>query len=440
MRSELRQMAAKVLTRGSFDAFEEEIIDALSQDSDEADPERIARIMEWTTSTVPFYRNLGSTVASLQDLPVIDKALIKAQPDAFITDGADRSTLTARSTSGSTGIPFTVYVDAPRVHRNKAGAAATLKYTGGNPFAPIVRAKQWGRISAKDRALYALKEYYAAHADRFRATDAEPMAEWIKKRRSTTIQGYPSYLEMIFRVMEDSGMQFPAETVSSVVSAAEAPTPYFFGAAHRLFGIQAHARYSNMELGVMSISAKHAYDTYKFDISSFHVEILAEDSDEPVPFGELGRIVVTDLHNRAMPLLRYDTGDMGRFGTSPSGEPARNSVTDLHGRRLDVLVGGTESSPRRIHPLAVWGPAATLGEVRQFQLRQHGVGRYTWVLNAERSPQVEEKLRAALDERVGDVISCDFQYAEEMPVLASGKRQFFVNEIEDPLDYIQRRS
>jgi phenylacetate-CoA ligase len=68
------------------------------------------------------------------------------------------------------------------------------------------------------------------------------------------------------------------------------------------------------------------------------------------------------------------------------------------------------------------------------------VGHFTWVLNADKSDATENKLRSILDERIGDVVTCDFVYVDDVPVLASGKRQFFVNEIEDPITFIAERT
>lgn len=440
MRSRLRHAAARILTRGALDPFVDEILAAVSQECGAATPSDIDSILERAVSGVPYYRDLAPRVSSLTDLPVAHKALISSDPEAFKMRGVDRSGWSTRETSGSTGIPFTIFVDPERDHRHKAGAAAALKYAGGDPFAPILRARQWGHLSVKDRLVHVLKEYYAAHAGLFRATDAEPIAAWIRRKNGITVAGYPSYLEMVFRTMEEAGMEFPPSAVRAVVSGAEAPSPYFFASAKRLFGVTAHARYSCQELGVLSISSRTEPTAYKIDTSTFHVEILQETSDDPAPGGEIGRIVVTDLHNTAMPLLRYDTGDLGRFGVTSAGEIARNVLADVHGRRLDVLVGGTAEKPRRLHPMAIRGSAEQMVGVRQFQLRQHEIGRFTWVVNAERSADLEEQLRGILNLRIGDIQDCSIEYVDEMPVLASGKRQFFVTEIKDPLALVEGRA
>lgn len=139
-----------------------------------------------------------------------------------------------------------------------------------------------------------------------------------------------------------------------------------------------------------------------------------------------------------MPLIRYDTGDLGRHPMSVSGKEIKGLVTDVRGRRLDVLIAGTEASPIRLHPMAIWGPLAKVSELNQFQLRQLGVGRFMWVLNGRKSDEIEDRLRRILDERVGDILECTFSYVDEVPVLASGKRRFFVSEIEDLENYFDK--
>src|SRR5690606_37868644 len=59
---------------------------------------------------------------------------------------------------------------------------------------------------------------------------------------------------------------------------------------------------------------------------------------EPAAPGEVGRVVLTDLHNRVMPFLRYDTGDLAALG--PADWPGGRGfpiVTRLDGRTEEVL-------------------------------------------------------------------------------------------------------
>ena len=50
--------------------------------------------------------------------------------------------------------------------------------------------------------------------------------------------------------------------------------------------------------------------------------------------GELARIVVTDLFNYAMPLIRYDTGDLA---VVEKHEKYGKVITSIEGRRTDFI-------------------------------------------------------------------------------------------------------
>ena len=66
-----------------------------------------------------------------------------------------------------------------------------------------------------------------------------------------------------------------------------------------------------------------------------HVEVV-DASGSALPEGGVGRILVTNLHNYTMPLLRYEIGDLGSLSTEPCpcGSPLPHFV-ELQGRITD---------------------------------------------------------------------------------------------------------
>ncbi len=66
-----------------------------------------------------------------------------------------------------------------------------------------------------------------------------------------------------------------------------------------------------------------------------YIEVLKFDSDEQVAPGELGRIVVTDFTNYAMPMIRYDIGDVATIGETHNG--ILLSLDNLSGRKTDMI-------------------------------------------------------------------------------------------------------
>ncbi len=88
----------------------------------------------------------------------------------------------------------------------------------------------------------------------------------------------------------------------------------------------------------------------------FIVEILRPDGN-PANEGEIGRVVITDLVNRAMPFIRYEVGDAGYWTAAPAG--SEDSARRLHlvGRMDEVMLGanGALIDPRQIRDTLIEG-------------------------------------------------------------------------------------
>ena len=101
----------------------------------------------------------------------------------------------------------------------------------------------------------------------------------------------------------------------------------------KMFGCPVTNRYSNEECGILG-NTKTGTTEITLNTASYYFELLDLEKDEPVKPGEIGRIVVTDLFNRAMPLIRYDLGDLG---ISRDDGKCIKSLVSLQGRMDDVL-------------------------------------------------------------------------------------------------------
>jgi len=81
-------------------------------------------------------------------------------------------------------------------------------------------------------------------------------------------------------------------------------------------------------------------------MESVYVEIVDEDGRR-LPEGETGRIITTNLSIRAMPLLRYETGDVGAITSEPCAcGRGLQRVVNLQGRDRDVIL---TPAGRKVH-------------------------------------------------------------------------------------------
>jgi phenylacetate-coenzyme A ligase PaaK-like adenylate-forming protein len=93
-------------------------------------------------------------------------------------------------------------------------------------------------------------------------------------------------------------------------------------------------KYGTSELGVVGAACGHSVAMHVFE-DLFHVEVLRR--GEPVAHGEVGRLVITDLVNTAMPLIRYEVGDVGRLHVGPCPCGRQSPRLEVLGRLQEVL-------------------------------------------------------------------------------------------------------
>jgi phenylacetate-CoA ligase len=100
------------------------------------------------------------------------------------------------------------------------------------------------------------------------------------------------------------------------------------------FGCRFADKYGASEFGAVASTCGRSPGMHLFE-DLFIVELLR--GGQPVPPGEVGRLVLTDLVNTAMPLIRYDVGDVGRLHTGPCPCGRKTPRLEVLGRAQEVL-------------------------------------------------------------------------------------------------------
>lgn len=141
-----------------------------------------------------------------------------------------------------------------------------------------------------------------------------------------------------------------------------------------------------------------------------------DDSGRSLPAGEEGNLVATLLVNRAMPLLRYLTGDRGALlsGTCPCGRssPLLGVVT---GRAADVLVlrGG-----QRVSPYALTCALERVSGVLRYQVSQLDPARVrvrAILEGAADRETIADQMRTALRFDVAPFLDAEVEFVDRLP-------------------------
>jgi phenylacetate-CoA ligase len=125
-----------------------------------------------------------------------------------------------------------------------------------------------------------------------------------------------------------------------------------------------------------------------------------------------------------LPLIRYDTGDVGILSNKSSCNFATPVLTRLEGRKLDILY---DTAGNLISSYVVYKNMWKYTEIIQYQLIQEGKKEYKFKINMKGSFAREKELVREFKSYLGEDADFNVEYVSEIPLLASGKRRKIVN-------------
>ncbi len=384
-------------------------------------PNDLTDLLEYVRENSEFYGNVEKPDITL--FPVVNKQILKDNYNAvFVKSYADKKTI-IKKTSGSTGTPFAVAHCMDKWDRH----VADLKY-----FGELAGYKDRESL-CYFRAMPTASEE-AQKKDNIWQVDICDLSEenltkyyyFMIEKKCVALLAYASSLETAVNFW---AKKFPKNElyIKTVICISETLTDTVRKKLTTYFGenVQVRARYSNTENGILG-QETGIPGRYTLNWASYYFEILKFDSDEPAADGELGRIVVTDLYNRAFPMIRYDTGDVAKMIHTDGNFPC---FIDLLGRRMDLIRtadGGVVS------PFLISQTFKCAKGVAQWQFIQKTLKDYVVKIVAEDGAEKPDCVDGInkFREILGDDINVKVEYVDEVPVLNSLKRKLIISELQ----------
>lgn len=194
-------------------------------------------------------------------------------------------------------------------------------------------------------------------------TDVATQADWLAAIDPHYLTTYPTNLAALLDRYEARGVS--AGRLKQVRSIGETLAPELRERCRRVLGVPVVDAYSAEEVGIIAAQCPES-GLYHVQAENLIVEVL-DDAGRPCGPGETGRVVVTDLHNFATPLIRYDLGDHAEVaGPCPCGRglPALRRILG-RSRNMAILPDG-----RRFWPLTGAYSYRDVAPIRQYQMVQ----------------------------------------------------------------------
>lgn len=359
------------------------------------------------------YRNYNG----LEDFPVVDKNIIRENQNKIISKKHIGEKLHSMSTSGSTGTPFKVFQDINKRKRVLAEIIYFGELCGYNLGDRNAYLRVWTEENKKSK-LDAWKQNLAMiDISKLDEENLGKLRNNLKKdRRLKCILGYATSLDIISKHFLESGDRPEMFSINTVISGAEVLSETTRSNLKKVFGCNVVSRYSNQENGIL---AQEPIDENYFIINnaSYYIEFLKLDSDEEAEFGELSRVVITDLFNYAMPMIRYDTGDLAIVEEH---DKYGKVITSIEGRKRDFIYS---TSGELLSPSVVTVNMWKYKKIKQFQLIQEDKCSYTLKINGAKDIYKDEEIIRLFKSFLGRDADINIEHVDEIPLLKSGKFQ-----------------
>jgi phenylacetate-CoA ligase len=383
--------------------------------------EYLHSIIKYATENVGFYKKFKS-FDSVKSFPVINKNIIRDNYEAFQSLKFLGPSVVNMQTSGSTGTPFVVRQDKNK----RSHVYAEMIYFWGKAGYQVGMRYVFLRFRTSMNKLI-------AWARNVRIWDIQGQDEKNLEKIRNLLQsdhkiifllGFPSALENLANYLLTFGYNPEMDNIHTIIGFGEA----FPKSAHEklkkvFINCNIVSLYSNMENGMLALECVENKE-FHLNSASYYIELLKLDSDDPVSVGEPGRIVVTDLFNHAMPLIRYDTGDIAFWKKEAECGWHSQVFSSIEGQRVDLIFDtkGNKKSPHKISFLL-----EPFDKLLQYQFVQESAKQYVLKLNGSEGNYDDAAFVDLLKDFLGYDAEIVIEHVHEIPVLASGKRKEVVN-------------
>jgi phenylacetate-CoA ligase len=397
--------------------------------------------------TVPYYRAAWTkagvhptdvkSFADLEAFPVLTKADIRRHGRSLVSTKFDVATLRVKRTSGSTGVPLTILIDEPAVQWKTACTLRSDEWSGwrlgqrvakvwGNPeyrhFGLKGRLRNW----LVDRAVYL--DTLNLTADRIAS-----FLQTIRRHRPGLIFGHAHSLYLLACSLKQS--RITDIRPNGIISTAMLLHDWQRRVIEQVFSCPVTNRYGCEEVSLIACECEQ-HNGLHVNADSVYLETpdLAAAATQPPEHARLTSAarpaLITDLTNRAMPLIRYQIGDR----VVPSSRTCRCGrglplIERVEGREADYVLtpaGQLISGISLTENFALLIPGTA-----QVQIVQESLSELLIRLVPEDGfgPESRRKIGELVASTFGPDVRYDVEIVAAIPQEPSGKYRFCISKV-----------
>ena len=396
--------------------------------------QQLQKIVTYCFEQVPYYGDVLNTIdytklsfENFSQIPILTKELIRANQEQLLAlpfrQSENAHLIQVFHTSGSTGTPMKVFRGSKNILFTRAVSLhyhlshhRDMNLTNANittvKSPPGKNAGNWAS-GVKTGPGYSLDI----------SENTNVLWDSLLEFQPDYLQTHPSTLKRLIEISREKNQQLGH--LKEVRTFGELLEPSIRKLCAQHWQVTLADNYSCEEMATMAFTCKDKQH-YHPVIDNVYLEIVDEDGKACAP-GQIGRILVTQLKNLAMPLLRYELGDMGVWGTSCDCGRHLPVIARIEGRKRNLVVlpdGNT------FHPVFDEEKILEVAAISRYQFIQKDLHLIEiYLLHKALTEAQENSLRFIFDKTFKNKFNYKFIYQDEIPFLQRNKFEIFKSEV-----------
>ena len=382
-------------------------------------------------NNTPFYKLLAKNIDSSDwsSVPIMTKRDLQQPLKNRLSRSYSLNNVYINKTSGSSGDPFTFAKDkfchalTWAIFEEWYGWHTVFNGKQGRFYGIPLDKKSYYKERVKDLAL---------NRYRFNVFDLTEGAfdNWIKKfnnKRFIYITGYTSVLVAFAQhlLSKQIVLSKVCPTLQACLTTSEMCSETEREQMRKAFNIAIINEYGAAEFGLIALENDNHWNLNNVNL---YIEVL-DYKGNPVPEGQSGRIIITDLYNKAHPFIRYEIGDVG-------------SIKKINQKKLflDHLVGRKEDYIKlpsgKLSPgLSFYYVTKSIMDsncsIKEIKIKQHAIDIFEveYVSKVEMNNTQKKKVKTALNKYLEKGVRVYFSKKNQLERTTKGKLKQFTSYI-----------
>jgi phenylacetate-CoA ligase len=368
----------------------------------------------------------------IRSLPLTHKSDLQENPLAYRAkfDPPQLGRIVEFSTSGSVGLPVKVKWN---MYANTFVRAKTFRYHQWHKSDPL---KKYASLKVvpleKDGECkgFESRDWYPMLPGGTRVSQTATWTvarqlKWLQEQQPNYLQTYPSNAQELARYALENNIKL--ESLERFDCYGETLEAGCAELVKQAFGASLVDKYSSREVGELATRCPDT-ELYHIQSETVYLEVINSRGEHVKP-GEIGQVVVTNLHNIAMPLIRYAIDDYAELGPPCSCGRGLPTLKRVMGRTRNMLTlpNGDKLWPRfsseNLHDAA---------PIRQFRLTQTHLDRVVASvvpIDASLTESQVSDLKQEIWRYLPREMNVEIEEVEQIPRSAGGKYEDFKSEL-----------